>query len=206
MPNDKVPTAGELKDAIKKAVTNAVRDLFKIEEDFYFLVLFTSGEAHPPALSAGSVEGLERVVKKYVEEYGHDPDEPNLKADLKWSFADSPYDCWEYEKYFAEVQALFDLRPQIDEFIDITTKDKAREEELSRKWAEEYDLRLGAMVQALAELDAEDVFERKTKRKHLFLNVAPEHLNVRRTALLLNAGEALKQAIEDDALEPDDVE
>lgn len=201
----KIPSMDELKEAIKEAVKNAVKELFKINEDFYFLVLVTPGEAHAPALSAGSTEGLQRTVKKYEEEYEADPDDPDLLT-LKWSIADSPYDCWGYEEYFKDVEALFDLRPCIDEFIDIKRKDKARQKEMDEKWEIEHALRMEAMFLAMKELDEEDVFERKTKRKHLFINVAPEWLNVRRTALLLNNDEALKQIIQDDALEADGVE
>ena len=194
---NKIPSMDELKIAIKEAVKNAVKELFKINENFYYLVLTTSGEAHPPTLSAGSSEGLERTVKKYVEEYGYDPHEPDLALSLKWSFADTPYDCFGYEEYFRDkdIERLFYLRPSVDDCIS----GKITQEE----WDNEYDLRLKAMILALKELDEENVFERKEKRKHLFLNVAPEYLNLREFAQILNEGEALKEVIEDNALEDD---
>jgi len=188
--NNEIPSMGELKIAIKIAVKNAVTELFKINENFYYLVLITTGEAHPPYLSAGSTEGLEKAYKKYLEDYGYTPD--NLKPnDLKWSFADSPY-VFFGEKYFNDVERLFYSRPLMD--YKSTTEE----------WNNEYNFRLEAMELALKELDEENVFERKDKRKHLFINVAPDYLNVKNIALRLNNDEALKQVLEDDALEDED--
>ena len=188
--NNKNPSMDELKIAIKIAIKNAVKELFKINENFYYLVLITTGEAHTPYLAAGSTEGLEKAYIKYLEDYGYNPD--NIKpSDLKWSFADSPHVIYG-EKYFNDVETLFDLRPLMD-YKNI------------EEWNNEYNFRLKAMELALKELDEENVFERKDKRKHLFINVAPDYLNVKNIALRLNKNEALKQIMEDDALEDDDV-
>ncbi|MCL2378421.1 MAG: DUF4303 domain-containing protein [Defluviitaleaceae bacterium] len=186
-----IPSIDELKNAIKDAMRNAVKDLFEINEDFYYLVLATTGEARHPYLCACSYEGLEQTVKKYVDDYGYDYT-PQLKADLKWSSADSPYAYFRWDEYFKgkDVETLFYKRPHID---DLTMDE----------WLEEYELRISAMVAALKELDEEDVFQRKGIRKHMLINVAPNHLNIDETAFLLNNPEALKQALADNALEKD---
>jgi hypothetical protein len=193
-----IPSMDELKIAIKEAVKNTVKELFEINEDFYFLVLVTTGQASPPYLSAVSIEGLKRVVNKYVEEYRYDPNDSDLEISLKWSFADSPYVLFGCEKYFKDVESLFYLRPSLQDRLDGKMTEK--------EWLTEYDLRLEIMLLALKELDEEDVFERSKKRKNCFLNVSPECLNVKRTAFILNNSEIVNQVIKDGGLEEDGVE
>jgi len=190
--DNKIPSMDELKEAIKIAVRNAVKELFKINENFYYLVLITTGAADFLYLSAGSTEGLEKILKQYVEKYGYNPNNPTLKPSLKWSYADTPYNGFGYEKYFKDVESLFSLRPQMSDFDDLDLE----EDIIDEKCSEEYNLRLKAMELALKELDEEDVFERKGKRKHLLINVSPDYINT--TMLLrLNDAEALKEILTD---------
>jgi hypothetical protein len=92
-------SSNELKQAIKEAVKKSVEDLFKINENFYWLVLITTEEAHPPLLSAWSFEAL----NKY-----------NNDINKKWSYYESPY--FNYgQKYFLKANKLFNLRPVMDE-------------------------------------------------------------------------------------------
>ena len=52
---------------------------------------------------AMSEEALDRVIKKYIEEYKVEDSPENLRQDLKWSYADSPYNLYG-EQYFTKVQ------------------------------------------------------------------------------------------------------
>ena len=56
-----------------------------------------------PVVSAMSEEALDRVIKKYIEEYKVEDSPENLRQDLKWSYADSPYNLYG-EQYFTKVQ------------------------------------------------------------------------------------------------------
>jgi hypothetical protein len=181
--NNKNPTFDEIKNAIKKATKAAVGDLFEIDEDFYYLVLATSGDARlTPYLCACSTEGLAQTVSKHIEKYGN---EEGLEESLRWSSADSPYALFRFDEYFKDLENLYFLRQSnVDDDDDWIFYSKA-------------------MILALKELDIEDVFERKTKRKNLLINIAPDHLNLKSTAFILNDTESLQKAIEDNVLEDD---
>jgi hypothetical protein len=159
-------TKNELKNELKKAVKNAVSSLFEKNEDFYFLVLVTDEEAHSPILSAWSKEKYQEIDDK----------------DIKWSYADSPY--FNYgDIFFREVDILFSQRPQMDLLMS------------EKEWVDEFNFRLYLMEIAMKELDEEDFFERKSKRKDLIINVEvmpPSFANTER-ALRLNSKETLKE-------------
>jgi hypothetical protein len=130
-----VPSANKLKREIKDAVQKSVNDLFNGNENFYYIVLVTTEEAHSPILSAWSTEAF----NKYND------------INIKWSYADSPY--FNYGKeYFDKINKLFSLRPLLNEN---TTENE---------WNEEYNLRLNAMENAMKELDDENIFERKDNK------------------------------------------
>jgi hypothetical protein len=164
-------SANELKEAIKEAVKKSVAELFKTDENFYWLVLITTEEAHPPIISAWSVEAL----SKY-----------NNDIHKKWSYSESPY--FNYgQKYFEKTNELFGLRPEMNEKMT------------DKEWNEEYDFRLSTMEMALKELDEENIFERKTIRKNMVINVEvipPSYENTER-ALRLNNKEILKEIMEE---------
>jgi hypothetical protein len=165
-----ISSENELKQEIKDAVQKSVNDLFNINENFYYVVLVTTGEAHSPILSAWSTEAL----NKYND------------IDIKWSYADSPY--FNYGKeYFEKVNRLFSLRPLMNENMT------------ENEWNEEYNLRLNAMENAMKELDDENIFERKDKRKNMIINVEvmpPDYENTER-ALRLNNKEILKEILDE---------
>ena len=188
--NNNIPTFEEIKAAIKKATKAAVEELFAIGEDFYYLVLATSGDTRlTPYLCACSTEGLAQTVKKYIEEYGYDPNESSLEESLRWSSADSPYAYYGYDKHFKDLENLY---TQSWTAIDDNDHDM---------WEQERVFHSNAIILALKELDDEGVFERKIKRKHLFINIAPDHLNVKSTAYILNDNELFEKAMNDNILE-----
>ena len=190
--NKNIASFDEIKSEIKKATKAAVKELFVIDEDFYYLVLAMPADARfAPYLCACSTEGLTQTVKKYIEEYGYDPNEPGLEDSLRWSSADSPYAYFGNEKYFKDLQDLYIRRWT------------AVEDDNPDTWEREWLLHSKAIILALKELDNENVFERKNKRKHLLINVAPDHLNVKSTAYILNDKELFEKAIDDNILEDD---
>lgn len=210
-----IPTETELEEAILAATRSAVTELFACyPERFYYLTLFTTGEAHPPALSAWSVEALEREVarlgalhqsddevhpparsawsKEALErEWVRHEDREGLRAGIKWSYADSPYFAFG-EAHFSTVATLFAMRPQ-------WSMEMSDEE-----WETEYEVRLSAMERAMLRLDAEGVFGAGDDRNGIVVLVEvqpPDWTNTQR-ARRLNPPQALtewlKEAAEDE--------
>ena len=164
------------REALRAAILAATRltlaDLFSAHQDerFYYIALITTGEGHTPFLTAWSREALARESTKQ----GCAPEE------IKWSYADSPYDILG-EEHFAEVGRLLAARNEKFGIDD------------NKDWSSELDLRLEAMTEALAQLDAEGIFGTVEKRLQLVLNVEvmpPDSANAER-ALRLNPKEAL---------------
>lgn len=164
-----LPTENELKLSIKEAVRKTVTQLFKeIDEDFYYLILVTTGEAHVPFLSAWSWEALNRYTDEEIQT-------------IKWSYADSPYYLYG-ENFFQKVKELFQQRPAMT--TDMSDKE----------WEDEFNLRINAMETALKELDEENVFDRTVRRRNMIINVEvtpPDYTNTHR-AIRLNPKEILK--------------
>jgi hypothetical protein len=160
------PSIFELEQAIAEATRKAVKELFKsTDEHFYYCCLITTGQAHSPFLSAWSREALNVAC-------GSDED---LKIELEWSSADSPY-CFFGECYFKEVDKAFSSRPEVTATND------------------EYSIRLKAMENALAVLDSEGLFGHGQKRNSIYINVEvipPDKTNTER-AIRLNPGPGIK--------------
>lgn len=171
-----VPEEGELVTAIADATRNAVRKLFgeNPNETFYYCSLVTTGEGHTPCFTAWSREKLEEAVRAEGGDEG-------LRAELKWSYADSPYCCYG-EEFFGEVRRLLTLRSDTGDRD--STNDHA-----------EYELRLRAMEAAMARLDTEGLFGAGRERALIVVNaevMPPDHTNVER-ALRLNPREGLEE-------------
>jgi hypothetical protein len=102
-----VPSEEQLSEAIYEAARSCFTSLFSEHpETYYYCTLTTTGEAHPPTVSAWSYEALNKA----------DPEE-------KWSYADSPYCCFK-DELFQKVNELFELRPKLS-----TMNQDAREQE-----------------------------------------------------------------------------
>jgi hypothetical protein len=168
-------TAADLTCAIKLAVLQAATELFaRHPGHYYYFSLITTGEAHAPVIAAWSDEALEEAVKNEV-------DKENAKWGLKWSYADSPFYCFG-EDHFSEVNRLFSLRPIVYGLTD-------------DKWKSEVILRMGAMEQAIAELDAQGLFGVGDTRRTIVVNVEvmpPDRSNTER-AIRLNPPEAIEE-------------
>jgi hypothetical protein len=166
------PTAEELEAAIATAARLAIASLFQSHPGrYYYLVLVTTGEAAYPFLSAWSEEALSEVAS-------HASD-PAAQEEMRWSYADSPFCCYGLE-YFEGVKALFAGRPRMDPSGPASA------------WHEEWQVRVDAMANALAALDAEGLFGAGSERHRIFINVEvapPDDTNVER-AVLLNPAEA----------------
>jgi hypothetical protein len=182
---DKQPSMEDIVDAIADATRNAVTALFREHsgEHFYYIALFTSGNALPPNLVAWSTEALERAVKGA-------PDEETARVELKWSYAESPFYCYG-DEYFDEVLCLFDLLPEMNPVDD-------------HDWEAQYEFRLSAMVKAMQRLEQEGLFGRGPERERIVMNVEvvpPDHANTKR-AQLLNPPAALSEWMQE-AAEPE---
>lgn len=145
---------------IKNAIIYSVKVLFEkySDENFYYIALITSGEAHSPILSAWSYEALSRQA---VSEQDR-----NL---IKWSYADSPYTMYE-NCFFREVDEIFSLRDKNE--INI----------------KEFDFRIEAMTEAMRQADIEGIFGVGDSRLNLLINVEvmpPDETNTER-AIKLN--------------------
>lgn len=178
------PSKSDLVDAVAAATLAAVTELFREHprDHFYYCSLVTTGEALPPILVAWSWEALAAAASRCQ-------DDPNARANLKWSYADSPF-CDYGSEHFREVRLLFDARGALDPFAP-------------EAWQAEYTLRLSAMEEALARLDRSGLFGTGRQRAAIVINVEcmpPDHTNVQR-ALRLNPPEALTEWLEE-AAEP----
>ncbi len=177
------PSQKDLALAIEKATRIAVRTLFREHpENFYYIALITSGEAHRPSLSAWSHEAL---VRTELENANNEDYERQL---LKWSYADSPY-CNYGDQFFSNVGELFDARPSMSD------------EMTSDEWREEWDLRVGAMEMAASKLDSEGLFGIGSDRKRVVVTVEvmpPDYSNTERVKRL-NPREAIVEWLKEAA-------
>ncbi|UKE45872.1 DUF4303 domain-containing protein [Xanthomonas cerealis] len=158
----------------------------KHDENFYYCVLVTTEEGHPPFLSAWSEQALAREKQK-----GQESEE--YFEYVRWSYADSPYIDYAGDA-FAGLQAVFGARPGI-ESLD------------SEGWLIELDSRIIAMERAMSMLDSEGIFSKNQPRRSVLINVElipPTYSNTER-ALRLNgsANSALIRWLEEAAEKPD---
>jgi len=139
--------------ALVRALTDAIEAAVRVlwaehpDETFYVIALVTTGEALAPVLSAWSVEGLEAAVQADTggeEGEGEAEDAEDLRELLRWSHADSPHYGFG-EAHFQGVRALFEARP------DPHALDEA-------DYDAEVELRLDAMTEAMARVDADGLF------------------------------------------------
>lgn len=98
---------------------------------------------------------------------------PEVAADLKWSYADSPYVDFGSE-YTEKLRAPFVARPNLQELgVD--------------EWKKEIELRMDAVEQAARQLDGEGAFGAGQRRSRLLVAVEimpPVPSNVERVARL----------------------
>ena len=175
--NTSYPTEAELADAIESAARMAINDLFAQHPGhyFYYVSLITSGEAHPPVLTAWSKEALEDAVKDEV-------DKEDARWGLEWSYGESPFFCFG-EPYFQEVKDLFARRPDMNSLM----WDESA-------WNAECELRLHAMEAAMSRLNEEGLFGTGQDRFNVVVNVEvmpPDYTNTQR-AKRLNPPEAIR--------------
>ena len=156
-------------DATRAAVTALFREHPK--DRFYYCALTTTGEVRSPVLTAWSWEALDAAVKER-------DNDPNARAALKWSYADSPFYCYG-DQYFGGVRRLFDT---------LTPSDVTDAQAQAAK-----TFKMNAMVAAMKRLDQDGVFGNGSRRTGIVINVEfmpPDHSNVER-ARELNPPEAL---------------
>jgi len=173
-------------ETLKEAARLAFTDLFEnhANEHFYYCTLVLIDGVGCPVVSAMSEEALDAVVQKYKEEYRSDASEEDLREELKWSYADSPY-CIYGEQYFTQVQRMTEERDVFEE----------------EDFMQEYEFRMDSMEKVMAGLDKEGVFGDGEKRKHMVVIaevMPPDYTNTER-ALRLNSKENLREWLEEAA-------
>lgn len=172
-----IPTKYQLVESIKLACKEVISSLFNKNENFYYIVLITDGEAHSPFLSAWSHEAL----NNYLTENSIELDSEDA-LDVKWFYNDSPY-CFFDSESFKDVNELFKLRPKMDENMS------------NQEWESEFNLRISAMEDALKELNKEGLFGQNQERDKIMINVEvvpPDETNTKR-AIRLNTKKAIEE-------------
>jgi hypothetical protein len=128
---------------IADGARDAFTELFSSSgERFYYCTLITTGEAHCPFASAWSYEALDRTVEEVSTDEDNE-DLSELRANLKWSYADSPYDIVG-EEHFDEARAAFEALPGVENYGDA--------------WPAEWERRVALMEAAMRRLDDEGLW------------------------------------------------
>ena len=149
----------QLTFAIADAVRNILPELYASGEHFYYITLVAIEEPTAFCLSAWSKEALDKV----------DPEDAPY---VKWSYADSPYNCIGQE-HFSAVQAMLDERSLYD--MDDDAFDA------------ECELRLSAMETAMRLLDSEGLFAKNQPRDSVLVAaeiMPPDASNTERVSRL----------------------
>lgn len=149
----------EFFEKLYKASKAAFEKLLAINERFYYCTLTITGDGLTPVISAWSYEALER-------ECG---DDEEVKYDIEWSYADSPYYAWEYES-FHEVEELLENCSSIDDLSE-------------EEWEKEIDARIDIMEKVMRKLDEEGVFSKNQERNNMVVLaeiMPPDESNTKR--------------------------
>ncbi|MDO5642926.1 MAG: DUF4303 domain-containing protein, partial [Paracoccus sp. (in: a-proteobacteria)] len=152
-------------------------------ENYYYVTLTTTEDALEPAFSAWSHEALDREAAK-----SSNPEK--TRPNIKWSYADSPYFMFA-EENFAPVTAAFATMPNMYEIEGAV-------------YEAEHAMRMAAMVDAMAMLNAEGAFGTGPKRAEIYVNVEvvpPDASNTTRALALNPPGPALDMWLEEAAEE-----
>ncbi len=120
------------------------------------------------------------LLEREAARQGEESDTPGstIAELIKWSYADSPYCCYEDED-LDDVKQLFMERPSIAELE-------------ADEWNREFDSRLKAMELAMKMLDDEGVFALNQPRESVCVlveNMPPDEINTE-IALRLNRAES----------------
>lgn len=159
----KITFEKHLVELILSSIIDSVEDLFKTGESFYYFSLITTGEGHPPILSAWSKEALHRSA---AESNNY----KQTEYDFKWSPSDSPYYAM-YPQYWKEVNDYVNKKLKPNGYL--------RE----GQWNE----LMNSMVEALSRADEKKIFDGKLNRNEIFINaevIPPDEGNDKRAKML----------------------
>ncbi|MBP5578229.1 MAG: DUF4303 domain-containing protein [Ruminococcus sp.] len=165
-----------------EAARNAIREMLLTNETFYYCSLVMLDDA-TPCITAWSEEALNRFIRMH---YGTEKVPESEKLNFRWSYADSPYYAFGYNKYFADVEKLF----EIDYY---TTYDQ------------KISVWLQQMENVMKSLDEEGIFSVIGNRKDIFINaekMPPDESNILR-GKRLNPAETFRAWYEDNWAEND---
>lgn len=83
-------------------------------DDIYAYVIYATSLVSSISVSVLSEQGLNQVAADYKNEHGYKESIAQLKVDLRWSVADSPY-CGDIQEIFETVNArLESMTPYVD--------------------------------------------------------------------------------------------
>lgn len=169
--------------AMETAVKQAFLALFANKEQYYYCILLTTGDRACPLISAWSWEALQRESPRLLK--------ANEDLSLvQWSYGDSPYYAFGYEKYFGPVEHILRTEhPSMDSLLD----DDAG-------WDEELNFLLAIMESTMRRLDKQGIFSINQTRDQVIIAVGympPDTTNAE-TALRLNQKSALLESFLED--------
>ena len=156
----------QIKEMLIKAVESAFISLFKEFPGHYYYCAVIMSENAPPFISAWSEEafaGFCKTKRDLCDKY-----------EYRYSYADSPYCGYGYDKFFGEINAFF------EEIIDKIDLDDEYSKMINL-WAE-------SMTEVMAELDKKGLFGVSEEREDVLINVEiiPSSVSVLETAKRLN--------------------
>ena len=180
----------KITNALAEAAEKAFTALFDEHKENFYYCSFIISENSTPYICAWSYEALDRFVNALGI-----TDKTQLEEEreiYKWSYADSPYNAYGYNKYFTDVDKLF------KEHWDNNADNEAFEEQ--------FELWINSMEEAMAALDKKGLFGTASSRNKVVINaevMPPDCTNTER-AKRLNPKRAIKQWLEEAAEEDDD--
>ena len=181
----------ELTIALTEAAEQSFSALFSEYHETYYYCSLLMAENSSPFMCAWSKEALSRLIKSLKIK---GKEERQAEKELyKWSYADSPYVAYGFEKYFNKVQDLYNT------YWNHNADD------------EEYDqqsiLWLDCMEDAMHTLDEKGLFGSGTERnrKVVLAEVMPPDYSNTERAYRLNPKKALRHWLDEAAEEKDDI-
>ena len=188
---DRNSLKSELTIALTKAAEQSFLALFSEHPESFYYCSYIMAEYGSPFICAWSKEALRRLIKSLNLK---DKEQRQAEKELyKWSYADSPYVAYGVEKYFKEVQDLYNT------YWDHNAAD------------EEYDqqcvLWLDCMEDAMRALDEKELFGSGTERnrKVVLAEIMPPDYSNTERAYRLNPKKALKSWLDEAAEEKDEI-
>ncbi len=134
------------------------------KDQFYCFAFYTNGEFSYVALTASTLEGLDKVVQDYKKKPRYEAmSVEDLRLDLKWSPCDSPLHDVAEDVLTALDPLMQAVSAELDRRFDINDDRKSFDDFVAQVRA--------CVASALKRIDAEGVFGRGDERKKVVINL-----------------------------------